>query len=531
MRRYLRLTVLLFEFDLLKIALAAAFVCALAIAQIAQATLTITSVGTSSASNVTGIGGSSNITIYGGVAGHSNLGGCASVDDITTCNNCVAGDGTDAGLQACNSQRIYDNLALQITLQSDDLDGAYLTAGPAAGTSGTTINIASGAGNSNPLTKGTARLITIRWQDICSVLTNPSTGAQSAQGSTCEIGGGATTVAAPTAQISGDIKFVLSKSGSFTDTTGETATVHFVVQYQIGQVTGSQSESSVINDCASVTDSSQLALCNFVVGSGDTKAVVDAIKLSSVASAFPTGNNINYTAFRFLYYDAGSGTQAADPTQFTHVDPASNHSDLAVTGSQSSGDTAASPSWVEGLTNDHVYYFRTAVIDQAMNVGFYTSTAAATVCDTDMYPGLTNDGKGTCHISYPGQVVGILSKSLNCFVATAAYGSPMAPEVATFRAFRNTILLHSDLGLKFVRWYYRNSPTYAAIIAKNETLRTVSRAALWPMLMFVRLSLRFDFLQALAMSLATFALVTVLIVTLARALGSLKLRRRERGGA
>ena len=38
----------------------------------------------------------------------------------------------------------------------------------------------------------------------------------------------------------------------------------------------------------------------------------------------------------------------------------------------------------------------------------------------------------------------------------------------------------NPVGAAFVRWYYRHSPKYAAIIAQNETLRTITRSVLMP---------------------------------------------------
>lgn len=67
-----------------------------------------------------------------------------------------------------------------------------------------------------------------------------------------------------------------------------------------------------------------------------------------------------------------------------------------------------------------------------------------------------------------------------CFVATAANGSAMAPDVATLRAFRNRWLMPSAVGRSFVRAYYTVGPTFAAAISGSETLRAVARAVLRP---------------------------------------------------
>lgn len=62
-----------------------------------------------------------------------------------------------------------------------------------------------------------------------------------------------------------------------------------------------------------------------------------------------------------------------------------------------------------------------------------------------------------------------------CFVATAAYGSPLAPEVVFLSAFRDEVLLKSVLGKAFVKFYYFASPPLASLIAKFGFLRTATR--------------------------------------------------------
>jgi hypothetical protein len=69
-----------------------------------------------------------------------------------------------------------------------------------------------------------------------------------------------------------------------------------------------------------------------------------------------------------------------------------------------------------------------------------------------------------------------------CFIATAAYGTPLAHEVDVLRDFRDNYLLTNRLGTACVKTYYRLSPPLARFIASHEPLRTVVRAVLVPVL-------------------------------------------------
>jgi hypothetical protein len=77
-----------------------------------------------------------------------------------------------------------------------------------------------------------------------------------------------------------------------------------------------------------------------------------------------------------------------------------------------------------------------------------------------------------------------------CFVATAAFGSPMAHQVQWLRAFRDRILLPGRAGRAFVNWYYAWSPRAAAWLQVHSIARKLTRAVLWVPVAFAWSSLR-----------------------------------------
>ncbi|MCM8830255.1 MAG: hypothetical protein NC824_04575, partial [Candidatus Omnitrophica bacterium] len=72
-----------------------------------------------------------------------------------------------------------------------------------------------------------------------------------------------------------------------------------------------------------------------------------------------------------------------------------------------------------------------------------------------------------------------------CFIATAAFGTPMAEEVIKLKDFRDKYLMKNRAGRAFVRWYYRHSPKIAEYIRQRKWTRMVVRVSLRPIVWIV----------------------------------------------
>jgi len=79
-----------------------------------------------------------------------------------------------------------------------------------------------------------------------------------------------------------------------------------------------------------------------------------------------------------------------------------------------------------------------------------------------------------------------------CVIATATYGSELSPEVQFLRGFRDGVVMSTFSGSQFMRvfnaWYYSFSPYLAEFISTNPTLRSITKAVLYPLLRILYLT-------------------------------------------
>jgi hypothetical protein len=67
-----------------------------------------------------------------------------------------------------------------------------------------------------------------------------------------------------------------------------------------------------------------------------------------------------------------------------------------------------------------------------------------------------------------------------CFIATAAYGSPLDARILLLRAFRDEYLVSNRVGRSLIDWYSRVSPPLADKIRESPFLGWLVGGMLWP---------------------------------------------------
>lgn len=110
-------------------------------------------------------------------------------------------------------------------------------------------------------------------------------------------------------------------------------------------------------------------------------------------------------------------------------------------------------------------------------------------CKKPIIPHVTKYGIGgdatqrTCPLC--GKRVGRPKGVACCFVATAAYGSPLDERVQILCKFRDIYLSKNILGRLFIEFYYSVSPKIAKHISESKYRRKIVRSCLYPIVFLV----------------------------------------------
>ena len=76
----------------------------------------------------------------------------------------------------------------------------------------------------------------------------------------------------------------------------------------------------------------------------------------------------------------------------------------------------------------------------------------------------------------------------SCFIATAAYGTPMAQEINTLRRFRDLKMEPNLIGRYLITLYYNTSPPLARVIARSKNMKAFVRLNLKLIIRFLESS-------------------------------------------
>jgi hypothetical protein len=143
-------------------------------------------------------------------------------------------------------------------------------------------------------------------------------------------------------------------------------------------------------------------------------------------------------------------------------------------------DTETTTAWKVRNTGDEAGFFKVKFMDLESSGVLLSLGEGATLY---LYPVTPSPGTYdyTLSIIADMQVVNTYAIKVTtkgagpCFIATAAYGTTMAQEIAILRKFRDEILLPNSLGAQFVSFYYKISPPIARFISRHDFLRTIVR--------------------------------------------------------
>ena len=314
---------------------------------------------------------------------------------------------------------------------------------------------------------------------------------------------------------------------------GETVTTAIILNIETVKPPPPPSFDFSINVATPTTESinqGESASFNLIVGL--VSATPQTVTLT--ASGFPTGATYSFTQ------TSGSPTFSSTINIITTVNTPSGTYPITITGTTSAGLTHNAVQTpvltIIALPRDFnlsatasqvtlVQSSRTNILVTVTSVGYFdsnvsltgtfTPSSGLTVSFTPPSVILQSGGaiaQATMEITAPKNTVGTYQLTVTgsssspsrthqlniaiqvspCLIATATYGSELAPQVQFLRDFRDQHIMNTFAGSNFMTafnaWYYSFSPAVAQYEAQTAPARSVAKVALYPLMGILRLS-------------------------------------------
>ena len=148
------------------------------------------------------------------------------------------------------------------------------------------------------------------------------------------------------------------------------------------------------------------------------------------------------------------------------------------------------------------------VADETISASFLTLTASS-ILSAVSPAAITAGAPRVCAV-----IINTAKNDSRCFIATAAFGSPLNPYVGLLREFRDIYLLSNSPGRWIVSLYYSSSPPIAEIVSDNPWMKAMVKIFLIPAIMIswamVKLTLSEKIIIALLL-LVVLSIITYLI--------------------
>jgi C1A family cysteine protease len=255
-----------------------------------------------------------------------------------------------------------------------------------------------------------------------------------------------------------------------------------------------------------ITNNGSVVLTNIFSAVTNTKYSVFPLSISTLESAVSVDIQVTYSARAGKIPDTGelqvvaagvtkkstlsaqTNTRPAQPVNLSPSDGAITGLPVTLVGSafvDADDDAHEASRWIiQNASGDIVY---SGSFDAASKTSF-TVPAGALQANAEYYwqvvylddRGVTSSASARTSFTS----ITLTPGKGNCFIATAAFGSPMAGQVEILRQFRDRYLLTHHPGQKFVAWYYRNGPAAENYIKDKPLAKAAIRVALYPLIGF-----------------------------------------------